>query len=132
MTATTVPPSTAGPAEVPALVPGATAVPAGERGRLRFRKRVVTRLAAYLATEVDGVSGVPGRLGGDGDARCAAVIDGGTADVRIDISVRYPESVRAVTRETRAHVRTRLTELTGLAVGDVRIEVARLVRERVR
>ncbi|MQA95437.1 MAG: Asp23/Gls24 family envelope stress response protein [Streptosporangiales bacterium] len=105
---------------------------AAERGRLRFRDRAVTRLAAYLATEVDAVGGVPGRLGGEGGARCAAVVDGGVTTVRLGVSVAYPHSVLATTRAVRAHVRERLGALTGLAVDDVRIEVVRLDRERVR
>ncbi|NUR70364.1 MAG: Asp23/Gls24 family envelope stress response protein [Hamadaea sp.] len=115
----------------------ADAVPVG--GAVHIKDDVVAKLAAYLATEVPDVGG-PARglsrlpLGGQGAdlnrrPLVSAHVDGGRAYLDVTASVRWPASVAEVTTEVRRHLRERIHELTGLEVGEVRIEVTDLITE---
>jgi len=64
------------------------------------------------------------RSGGGVEAHAA--IDGGLAQLRVEIEVDYPAPVRQITRQVRRHVRDRVTRLCGLTVTDVDITVAAL------
>ncbi|MFF0541268.1 Asp23/Gls24 family envelope stress response protein [Nocardia thailandica] len=93
---------------VTAELPGATTV--GERA--------VRRIAARAAAEVDGV---------EPDVQVEAQVVGTGAGLRVRLPVRYPCSVTQVTDRCRAHLIARVTELTGLTVPRVDIEVTALV-----
>ncbi|MEO3813692.1 Asp23/Gls24 family envelope stress response protein [Sphaerisporangium sp. B11E5] len=106
-----------------------------ERGRTRISDRVLERIAATAAAEVDEagraarrVLGVP--VGHDTTAappRVTGHIDGRLAVLRVHLSVAYPAPVREVTRRVRDHVTGRVHELTGLDVRQVDIDVDRLL-----
>lgn len=55
-----------------------------------------------------------------------ATVDGSMTTVELTISVRWPHSVAQVAGEVREHVRSRIHELTGLDVTEVRIAVTDL------
>lgn len=55
-----------------------------------------------------------------------ATIDGHLAQLRLDVEVDYPVSLRAVTRELRRHVSDRIQQLCELTVTDVDVHVAAL------
>ncbi|WP_283137215.1 Asp23/Gls24 family envelope stress response protein [Rhizohabitans arisaemae] len=90
--------------------------------------RVVAKIAAEAAGEVDRASGIQrGRVGSLWTGpKASAKVDGSIASVRLDLAIRYPEPVRQVTAEVRDHVQRRVHELTGLSVRHVDISVTRL------
>jgi uncharacterized alkaline shock family protein YloU len=79
----------------------------GELGRTTMDDRVVKKIVARAATEVDGVGEGP---------KVTASIDGESATVDIRLSVPYPASVARTTKAVRAHLIRRTGELTGLTV----------------
>ena len=102
-----------------------------ERGWTSITDRVVQKTVAQAALEVDHVHGISRqrisralRSGGGVEAHVA--IDGGLAQLRVEIEVDYPAPVRLITRQVRRHVRDRVTRLCGLTVADVDITVAAL------
>lgn len=110
---------------------------AAQRGRTRIADRVVEKIAARAVAEVDAATGAArqvlgvslGSTGPDTRARVDADVDGGVVIVRASMAVRWPASVRAVTRQVRANVTDRVQTLTGLSVEYVDIEVPDLLTD---
>ncbi len=102
-----------------------------ERGRTSIAQRVVEKIAATAAVEIEHVEGlrsrVAGREVGDRRARATARVDGNIAALTLDISVRYPTSIRQVTRAVRSHVSDTVTRLCGYQVDyvDITVDVLR-------
>ncbi|HEX8080288.1 MAG TPA: Asp23/Gls24 family envelope stress response protein [Jatrophihabitans sp.] len=142
MTATAITEHSAGP---PGPPDGAPKVGRGELGTISISESVVAKLAAQAAMEIpDAGAAAPRLLGrslpGAGSLgvrptsltalpKASAHVDGSMALIRLEISVRWPVSVPAVTAAVREHVRTRVAELTGLIVAEVTIRVSDLVTE---
>ncbi len=110
----------------------------GQRGRTTLADRVVTKVAAQAVSEVEQTGGAArqiigitfGRQTGQGLARVATRIDGHLAMIELRLTLAYPAPVRTLTREVRRHVIERVSDLTGLEVRHVDIEVASLLRGR--
>jgi uncharacterized alkaline shock family protein YloU len=108
------------------------------RGGLSIADRVVEKIAARAALEVDGVGGVPRRILGRraGPAvpgllpRVRARVDGPIAVLSMSISVRYPTPVSQVAAGVRAQVAARLSELCGLDAAAVHIDVPVFITRR--
>lgn len=108
--------------------------PPETRGRTQIADRVLERIAARAVTEVDQAGGaarrllgVPlGRQGADTAARVTAHVDGQLAMVTVRLSVTYPAPIRQVTRRVRDHITARVTQLTGLDLRQVDIDIAAL------
>ena len=109
-----------------------------ERGWTSITDRVVEKTAAQAALEVDHVHGISRQPISRGISRALrsgegvearAAIDGGMAQLRVEIEVDYPAPVRLITRQVRRHVRDRVSRLCGLTVTDVDITVAALRSE---
>lgn len=122
---------------------GASAVPGrNAHGTININDSVVAKLAARAtldnsnagaaASTVLGLTlpgaGLLGTKDTDLDAlpKCSATVDGAVATVELTISVRWPHSVAKVSSDVRDHVRSRVHELTGLKVTEVRIDVTEL------
>lgn len=117
----------------------------GEAGAITIHDRVVEKLAARAATEVPDAGAAAPRVLGRSLAAASALgmrssdlaalpktsarIDGAVAVVDLELSVRWPCSIRQVTEAVRERVKQRLQELTALDVAEVNIHVADLVRE---
>jgi len=117
----------------------------GELGTITIAESVVAKLAAQAALEVPDAGAAAPRLlgrslsgaGGLGVRqtslsalpKVSATVDNSIALLRLEISVRWPASVPAVTAAVRERVRTRLVALTGLDVAEVTIRVTDLVTE---
>jgi uncharacterized alkaline shock family protein YloU len=130
--------SDAGPHNDDRTVPGAgrTAL-----GVVSIDDRVVAKLAARAAVEITDAGGAAPRLLGrslDGAPgtrstslnslpRATADVDGSMVVLALQISIRWPASVPAIAAEVRQHVAGRISELTGLNVTEVQIEVTDLV-----
>lgn len=108
--------------------------PPEQRGQTTIADRVVARLAAQAAAEVEQAGGTAPRLmgvtrgrAGTGTPRASARVDGRLATIGIRLSLTYPAPVRALTREVRRHIAERVTALTDLQVRQVDIEVTHLL-----
>jgi uncharacterized alkaline shock family protein YloU len=131
----------ADPAGTAAASADEPAVGHGELGTISISESVVAKLASQAAVEIpDAGAAAPRVLGRSlpggpgirstslsGLPKASAKVDGSIALIRLEISVRWPASVPAVTSAVRDHVRTTLTELTGLSVPEVTIQVTDLV-----
>jgi uncharacterized alkaline shock family protein YloU len=115
--------------------------PAGtqDRGTTSLSDRVVDKIAARAALEVDHVHGAARGLAAGVFTSGTAVgvsstIDGHLAQLRLQVEVDYPVSLRAVTRHLRRHVSDRVRQLCDITVTDVDIQVTALrsVTEPVR
>ncbi len=124
------------------LVPTDTVV-----GAIHIADKVVGKLAACAAVELDGVGAAaprllgksldavrPDRLGGrrttlDGVPKVGATVDGDTAFLELVVSVRWPLPVAQTCEQVRQHVTSRVEQLTGLNVGEVDVSVDALVAD---
>jgi uncharacterized alkaline shock family protein YloU len=106
-----------------------------DRGRTVVADAVVRKIAARAATDVDRATGSARRLFGipvgrdpaASPARVDVEVDGDVAVIHVAMSVRWPASVRDVSRQVRAHVTEQVANLTGLTVAEVDIDVTALV-----
>ena len=98
-------------------------------GRLRIDPRVVQKLAARAANEVDGVSGASAGAVGRAILRPvppSTPADQLSIDLDLTVSVRYPLSLRVVVEKLASHVSARVEQLTGRPVRRVNVTVQRL------
>ncbi len=114
-----------------------------ELGRISIDDSVVVKIAAQAAVEIpDAGAAAPRVLGravsGAGALgvrqtdlhslpKVSADVDGSLVRLDLAISVRWPSSIPQVTAAVREHVIRRVTDITGLEVTEVRIEVTDLV-----
>jgi uncharacterized alkaline shock family protein YloU len=114
-------------------------------GTITIHDCVVAKIAARAAWEVPDVGAAAPRLIGKPMTaahllgarsttlrelpKASARVDGDVVIVELSLSVRWPASIPAVTRAVRRRVRDRVTELTGLRVAEVTIEVSDLVTD---
>jgi uncharacterized alkaline shock family protein YloU len=102
-----------------------------ERGRTSLSDRVIEKTAAAAALEVDHVHGAARGLAAavfntDPAVGVQATIDGHLAQLRLDVEVDYPVSLRKVTRNLRRHVSDRVQALCEITVTDVDVHVTAL------
>jgi uncharacterized alkaline shock family protein YloU len=116
-----------------------------EFGTISFRDSVVAKIASQAAVEVADAGGAAPRLLGrslagaaalgvrktslDALPKAAARVDGATAVIDLEISVRWPASVPETASAVRGRVIDKVGELTGLHVIEVAIAVTDLVTE---
>ncbi len=110
-------------------------------GSIHIADDAVAKLAAYIAGEVPEVgrptrglgrlpgSGVLGAGKADLNRRPAvtAHVDGNHVSVDVAASVRWPASIPEATQRLRQQLRDRLTELTGLRVDEVHVDITDLI-----
>ena len=125
--------------------PGEPGSPPGrtELGMISIDDLVVEKMAARAAVEIPDAGGAAPRvlgrsLPGAGAfgtrqtsltalPRVSADVDGSIVILDMSISVRWPASVPEVSSAVREHVRSRVSDLTGLTVTEVVIAVTDLV-----
>ena len=123
----------------------AAVAPLGEnaQGRIEVSSRVVEKIAARAALEVDDAGGAGARVLGrslpgagivgmpsaglDQLPTASAEVDGGLAFVDLELSVRWPAPALEVAETVRRRVIDRLETLVGLQVREVNIEITKLV-----
>jgi uncharacterized alkaline shock family protein YloU len=124
---------------VPA-VPDRRATTPRDRGTTTIAPSVVAKIASIATREVEGVVGmggpvagavgqVVGRIRGQEHDAAGVVVEVGTTQAAIDLTVRlsYPVEVLQVTDEIRREVADRVRSLSGLEVVEVNIDVIELV-----
>jgi uncharacterized alkaline shock family protein YloU len=130
-----------------ATAESAAAAQAGrsELGTITIADGVVSKIAARAAAENPDAGAAAARVLGRavpaaghlglrgtdlaGLPKASVDVDGSKAFLNLEISVRWPASVPAVTDQVRSHLRSRVTELTGLTVEEVHIVVADLATD---
>ena len=116
-----------------------------EFGTITVADGVVAKIAARAAAENPDAGAAAARLLGRAAPRAGRFgmrgtdlvglpktsvdVDGSRAFLTLEISVRWPAPVAEVTDQIRSHLRSRIPELTGLAVEEVHIVVADLVTD---
>ena len=110
---------------------GTTADQDASRGRTTLSDRVVDKIAAQAALEVDHVHGAtPGIAGSvfhaDPSVGVTTAIDGHLAQLRLVVEVDYPVSLREVTRQLRTHGSERVRQLCDITVTDVDVRITAL------
>jgi uncharacterized alkaline shock family protein YloU len=116
-----------------------------ELGTITIADRVVAKVAARAAAENSDAGAAAARVMGRavpgaghlglrgtdlaGLPKTSVDVDGSKAFLTLELSVRWPASVPEVTDQVRSHLRSRVTELTGLTVEEVHIVVADLVTD---
>lgn len=109
---------------------------AATRGRLEIADRVIERIAAQAAAEVDRATGTSRRMlgiprgGQDERPDVTARVDGDVATVDVVMSVAWPAPVTEVTEQVRARIVAQLTDLADVRTAQVDIRVTALVAER--
>jgi uncharacterized alkaline shock family protein YloU len=137
-TSTTVRDDAPGPADGSGLAEGTVRADdaAAARGRLEIADRVIERIAAEAAAEVDRATGTPRRVlgvsvGSPTDRPdVSARVDGPVAIVDVVMSVAWPAPVTKVTEQVRARIVQRLADLAGVRAAQVDIRVTTLVSEQ--
>jgi uncharacterized alkaline shock family protein YloU len=123
------------------------AAPAGrnELGTITIADSVVSKIAARAAAENPDAGAAAARVLGRavpgaghlglrgtdlaGLPKASVDVDGSKAFLTLEISVRWPASVPAVTDQVRSHLCSRIGDLTGLTIAEVHIVVADLVTD---
>ncbi len=103
-----------------------------DRGITTMADRVIEKTASQAAAEVVHVGGLrrhlAGRALGGSAVRSHADVDGHLVGLSLDLAVDYPQPIRSVTREVRAHVIAQVERICGLRVEHLDITVASLRR----
>jgi len=118
-------------------VPASTEDP-GMRGALELRDRAVLRLVMAAASEVHEVAAPVSRVLGqalgsadlDGRVKADVTVAGDVATVRVSLSVHWPAPIVEVAEGVRTRVTQRLSELAGLRVSHVDVQVTALPTDR--
>lgn len=104
------------------------------RGRLEIAGKVVEKIASRAAGELDVVGGSSGGFLGVGDhaelsarPKARVQLSGQVATIALTVGVRYPAPLRRTGEELRRHVRSQVTELTGIDVRQVDVEISWLL-----
>ncbi|MZD54952.1 DEAD/DEAH box helicase, partial [Streptomyces sp. SID5606] len=100
-----------------------TAAPA-ERGRTVVADRAVRRIAERAAAEAD----LGGRRARVTDG--TATVQGGRADVRVDVLLPYPAALGETGERVRGRMADRVAELSGLTVRTATVRVQALAADR--
>ncbi len=112
-----------------------TRLPAiAERGRLEIHPAVLRKIVEHAADQVPGTLRHERRLAGidiGGEAGASARVTTGpgdppSIDVRLELTLQYPASVRSVVDAVRAKVSDELVRITGHRVRAMTVTVAGL------
>lgn len=106
------------------------------RGTTVIADRVVERIAERAALEVPGVApdtgplGVAASLGGLRNPKrlpkASGEVAGGRGRIVLSVGVTWPTALAPVAQQVRAHVASRVVELTGVAVDHVDVSIVKV------
>ena len=131
MTAATAHPQSTAGAPSGRLEPG-TAVDPTERGRLRIDPSVLRKIAERTADLTPGTLPVPRTMAGVSRGRGAtakATVTGKRVDLRIEVALRYPGSVRFTVDQLRSRIGDEIRRITGYQVHSITVTVTALLPE---
>ncbi|MEP6814745.1 MAG: Asp23/Gls24 family envelope stress response protein [Marmoricola sp.] len=101
-----------------------------DRGSLVIADKVVERIAAIAAGEIEAVSDQASgwtRALRRSLPRASAKVAGGRTRVVVDVAAPWPTPLTSMAIEVRDHVRERVTTLTGVTVTAVDVTVADVI-----
>ncbi|MER5342866.1 Asp23/Gls24 family envelope stress response protein [Streptomyces mirabilis] len=102
--------------------------PPAERGATVIPDRVVARIAARAArTAQSRRAAVPPDRSGPAAPSASAVVRSGTVRLHLAMDLPYPTDIPHACQRIQHDVAERVTQLTGLEVGEVTLTVRRLV-----
>jgi uncharacterized alkaline shock family protein YloU len=114
----------------PAATELAAVRPPEERGHTDIADRVVEKIAARAASEVEGSTGVPSsRLrfwDSSHEQSARARVDKEGVDLALEFGIRYPLPVATTARKIRRAVIARVEELSGRKVRSVSVRIPAL------
>ncbi|MFB7669268.1 hypothetical protein ACFC1R_36050 [Kitasatospora sp. NPDC056138] len=107
------------------MTPAAESVPARDRGATVIPGRVVARIAARAGREaLSSRSGVRAGRPKRGTApKASAVVRADSARLRLSIALPYPFDLAAAGRAVQHQVARRVSQLTGLRVTEVTLDI---------
>ncbi|WP_051441721.1 Asp23/Gls24 family envelope stress response protein [Arthrobacter sp. H14] len=104
------------------------------RGRLEIAGKVVEKIASRAAAELEAVGGPSGGFLGVGDhaelsarPKARAQLSGQVATIELTVGVRYPVPLRRTGEELRRRIQSRVSELTGIDVRQVDVDISWLL-----
>jgi uncharacterized alkaline shock family protein YloU len=116
-----------------------------ELGRIQVNARAVEKIAALATIEIPDAGGAAARLLGrpvpgagrlgirgsglDSLPKVTADVDGQLGFLDVELSVRWPAPIGQVTEAVRQHLSRRVSELVGLEVREVNINVGDLITQ---
>ena len=105
----------------------------GNLGEVKIADDVVAVIAAYAATEVDGVSAMAGNVTNEIMSKVGmknlskgvkVEVNEGFVSIILAITVDYGYSIPATSRKVQDKVKAAIENMTGLEVSDVNIRIA--------
>ncbi len=107
---------------------------ARSRGPLEIAEKVIEKIASRAAGELDAVGGSSGGFLSIGDhgelsarPKASVQLSGQVASIQVQVGVRYPSPLRSTGEQLRQRVRSQVSELTGIDVRQVDIEISWLL-----
>ncbi|MHA7171654.1 Asp23/Gls24 family envelope stress response protein [Arthrobacter monumenti] len=104
------------------------------RGRLEIAGKVIEKIASRAAGELEVVGGSSGGFLGIGDRaelsvrpKASVQLSGQVATIELTVGVRYPAPLRRTGEELRRRVRSQVSELTGIDVRQVDVDISWLL-----
>jgi uncharacterized alkaline shock family protein YloU len=129
--ATTHPQPTAG--ATPATPAPRIAVGPDERGRLRIDPSVLRKVAERTADLTPGTLPAPRTVAGVGRGSAGATakvtVTGQRVDLRVELALRYPGSVRSTVEQLRSRIGDEVRRITGYQVHSIAVTVTALLPE---
>ncbi|MFF0465230.1 Asp23/Gls24 family envelope stress response protein [Streptomyces mexicanus] len=102
--------------------------PPAERGATVIPDRVLARIAARAAREAQGRrAALPADQSGSSAPSATAATRTGSVSLHLTLDLPYPSDIPHVCERMQRDVAERVTELTGLRVGEVALTVRRLL-----
>lgn len=109
-------------------------VGAESRGRLEIAEKVIEKIASRAAAELEAVGGSSGGFLGIGDhgelsarPKASVRLNGQVATIELTVGVRYPVPLRSTGEQLRQRVSSQVTELTGIDVRQVDVDISWLL-----
>jgi uncharacterized alkaline shock family protein YloU len=136
MTVATGPASDPEPAgdATPATATSRTTVDPEERGRLRIDPSVLRKIAEHIADMTPGTLRARRTVAGVGlnstGATAQATVTGQRVDLRMELALCYPGSVRSTVEQLRSKISGEILRIAGYQVHSIAVTVTGLLPER--
>ena len=136
MTVATGPASDPEPAgdATPATATSRTTVDPEERGRLRIDPSVLRKIAEHIADMTPGTLRARRSVAGVGlnstGATAQATVTGQRVDLRVELALCYPGSVRSTVEQLRSKISGEILRIAGYQVHSIAVTVTGLLPER--
>ncbi|HEX8758467.1 MAG TPA: Asp23/Gls24 family envelope stress response protein [Pseudonocardiaceae bacterium] len=118
----------------PATATSRTTVDPEERGRLRIDPSVLRKIAEHIADMTPGTLRARRTVAGVGlnstGATAQATVTGQRVDLRVELALCYPGSVRSTVEQLRSKISGEILRIAGYQVHSIAVTVTGLLPER--